>query len=163
MPSLTIDHVALPCFDVPATHHFYGEILGCPLIFAQSGSAEAWNASEYLLLAYGLPDGTAVDLFSFDGIVRPPDDGLPKDIRHLALATPGRADVVAYRERLTKASISFWTEVHGTDDLHVYVTDPNGTVIEILAAQDGSRHRPAAPEAARQTLARWLASRSAAR
>jgi len=51
MTPSTIDHVALPCFDVRATHWFCTEVLGCPLVYAISGSGEAWGVEEYLLLA----------------------------------------------------------------------------------------------------------------
>jgi catechol 2,3-dioxygenase-like lactoylglutathione lyase family enzyme len=156
MPALSIDHAAFPCFDVAATHRFYTETLGCPLVFALSAPSEAWKVEEFLLLTYGLPDGSAIDFFSFDGIARP-DDGLPKDIRHIGLAVPKRENVLAFKERFERASISCWVETHGADDLHVYGIDPNGLVIEILAAEDGSRARAKDTEGALKTLERWFA------
>jgi len=160
MPAFKIDHIALPCFDVIATHRFYTQILECPLVHAQSGSAQAWDAHEFLLLAYGLPDGSTLDFFSYDGISRPADDGLPQDIRHIALAVPGRDDLAVLEDRLKQASVAFWTEVHSVDDRHLYVTDPNGVVLEILAEEDGARRRSPDRDGARRTLDRWLASRS---
>jgi catechol 2,3-dioxygenase-like lactoylglutathione lyase family enzyme len=159
MPAFTFDHIALPCFDVVGTQRFYTEILECPLVYAQIGSAQAWNSHEFLLLAYRLPDGTVLDFFSYDGIRRPADDGLPKDIRHVAIAMAGRDEVAAYERRLKEASISFWTERHGVDDPHLYVTDPNGVVLEILAQEDGARRRSPDREGAQRTLDRWLAVR----
>jgi catechol 2,3-dioxygenase-like lactoylglutathione lyase family enzyme len=164
MTALKIDHVALPCFDLTATHRFYTEVLGCPLVYALSGPAEgAWGDGEYLLLAFALPDGTAIDFFTFDGIKRPQDDGLPTDIRHLALSAPTRDEVVAYRKRFESASVPFWTETHDVDDMHLYVTDPNGIVLEILAAEDGVRTRTREPAVAKRTLEQWLATRDASR
>jgi catechol 2,3-dioxygenase-like lactoylglutathione lyase family enzyme len=151
-----IDHLALPCFDVRATLRFYTGLLGGAVRHAQSGPAEEWKAKEYLLVVIELPGGAVVDFFSFDGIRRPPPDGLPKDIRHVALSLATRADVVAYKARFEAASVPFWTETHGADDLHVYVTDPNGVVLELVAKEDSVRARPADPRAAAQVLDAWL-------
>ena len=163
MATLAIDHVALPCFDVPATHGFYGRVLGLPLVHAQSGSAEVWGAGEYLLLAYGLQGGHTIDFFAFEGIVRPPPDGLPKDIRHLALAVGTRAEVTAYKARFEEASIPFWSETHDVDDIHVYVVDPNGVVLEILADEDSARARGNQAAEAGRVLERWIRRESEAR
>jgi glyoxylase I family protein len=156
MIAVTIDHVALPCFDVSATHAFYAGILGLPLVHAQSGSAEAWGAGEYLLLAYGLHEGNTIDFFAFDGIVRPPPDGLPKDIRHLALTVRTRVEVTAYKERFAAAAMTFWTETHDVDDIHVYVMDPNGVVLEIVAQEDSSRARGNQAADPARVLEQWL-------
>lgn len=160
MSLLAIDHVAVPCFDVRATRRFYGEVLGLPLVLAQSGSAEAWGGGEYLLMAFAIGDGGVIDFFAFDGLRRPPPDGLPKDIRHVALTVPSRAAVTAYEERLERAAIEHWTETHAEDDLHVYVEDPNGVVIEIVAADDGARLRARDEAGAERAVARWLATRA---
>jgi catechol 2,3-dioxygenase-like lactoylglutathione lyase family enzyme len=159
MATLAIDHVALPCFDVPATHRFYAGVLGLPLVHAQSGPAEVWGAGEYVLLAYGLQGGQTIDFFAFDGIVRPPPDGLPKDIRHLALSVGTRAEVTAYKQRFADESILFWTETHDADDIHVYVTDPNGVVLEILAQEDGAPARGNQASKAGRVLERWISTR----
>jgi catechol 2,3-dioxygenase-like lactoylglutathione lyase family enzyme len=160
MPALAIDHAAFPCFDVAATHRFYTGVLGLRLVHAQSGPAPQWNAREYLLLAYALPDGGVIDFFSFDGIARAADDGLPKDLRHLALAVATREEVLAYKERLSKADIPFWIETHEGEDVHLYATDPNGVVLELLAVQDGSGARARDEAAAKGVLDKWLALRA---
>jgi len=157
MTSANFDHVALPCFDVRATHRFYGTILGWPLVFAQSGRAETWCDGDYLLLAYRLPDGSCLDFFAYDGISRPAPDGLPKDIRHIAIAVPKRDDVMVVKKQLENAKVALWEEIHEVDDLHVYATDPNGVVIEFVAQEDGSRARASDVAAAKDTLERWLA------
>jgi catechol 2,3-dioxygenase-like lactoylglutathione lyase family enzyme len=151
-----IDHLAFPCFDVTATCHFYTEVLGGALRHAQSGPAEAWNAKEYLLVAFELPGGVMIDFFSFDGIRRPEGGGLPKDIWHVALAVGTRADVVRFEERFARARVPFWLETHDVDDVHVYATDPNGLTIEILAERDGVRQRKSDAEEARRVVERWM-------
>ncbi len=155
-----IDHLAFPCFDVPATVRFYVEILGGTLRHAQSGPAPAWNAKEYLLLAVGLPGGVTVDFFSFDGIQRPAADGLPRDIRHVALRVATRADVLAVQERYEAAGVAFWTESHEGADLHLYAADPNGVVVEVLETADTITSRAPNPVAARAVIDAWLAARA---
>jgi glyoxylase I family protein len=150
-----IDHLAFPCFDVAATSRFYTEILGATLRHAQSGPAEAWNAKEYLLLAFQLPGGITIDFFSFDGIQRP-ETSLPKDILHVALVVPTRAEVMRFQERFVKAEVPFWLETHDVDDVHVYLADPNGLTIEILAEQDGMQSRKNDPEEAKRVVERWM-------
>jgi len=153
-----IDHVAFPCFDVAATHRFYTEVLGATLRHAQSGPAEVWNSKAYLLLAFELPGGVVLDFFSFEGLARPADDGLPRDIRHVGVALPTRGDVERVRARFEERSIPFWLETHDVDDVHVYVTDPNGVVVEILARQDGVAARARDPRASQRVLDAWLAA-----
>jgi catechol 2,3-dioxygenase-like lactoylglutathione lyase family enzyme len=136
----TIDHLAFPCFDVAGTTRFYTEVLGGRLRHTQSGPAPAWNAREYHLMVFELPGGIVVDFFWFEGIRRP-DEGLPKDIRHVALSVTSRDEVMLWKHRLEAAGESSWVETHSADDLHVYVTDPNGLTWEIVAVEDGSRSR----------------------
>jgi catechol 2,3-dioxygenase-like lactoylglutathione lyase family enzyme len=152
-----IDHLAFPCFDLEATLRFYTEVLGASLRHAQSGPAQVWNAKEYLLVALELPGGVTVDFFAVDGMRRPSDDGLPKDIRHVALVVATRSEVTELRERLARASMPFWTETHDVDDLHVYTTDPNGVTLEIVAATDSVRARPHDPAGASGVVDQWLA------
>jgi catechol 2,3-dioxygenase-like lactoylglutathione lyase family enzyme len=159
MAEPTIDHVALPCFDVTATHRFYSGILRLPLVHAQSAAAGVWGPGEYLLLTYGLAEGVAIDFFTFDGIARPSADGLPKDIRHIALVVPTRADVFAYKDRLAESSVVCWTETHELNDVHVYTTDPNGFVLEILAEEDSVSRRRGDASEAESVLERWLFAR----
>ena len=157
MAPLAIDHLAFPCFDVRATHRFYTELLGGVLRHAQSGPAPAWKAESYLLLAFELPGGVVIDFFSFEGIKAPPPDGLPKDIRHVALAVKTRAEVEQIRLRFEGAQVPFWLETHDVDDVHVYATDPNGLILEIVAEEDGVRGRKPDPEESKRVLERWLA------
>jgi len=58
-------------------------------------------------------------------------DGLPKDIRHVALSVATRAEVLEWKRRLQKHRIDFWEEIHGPGELSVYLSDPNGVLIEI--------------------------------
>ncbi len=126
-----IDHIAHPSFDAAATHRFYSEVLGARLKAAFSGESPEWNA-RYLLAAYEL-EGAEIDLFTFEGIVRPQPDGLPRDIRHVGLAVPTERDLTRMHERLDDHAAAYWTETRD-DGEHLYVTDPNGLIIELSIA-----------------------------
>lgn len=155
-----IDHLAFPCFDIPATLRFYTDVLGGSLLHAQSGPAEAWKAKEYLLLAFELPGGVVLDFFSFDGIERPAGGGLPKDIWHVALSVGTRGDAMRLRERFERASVPFWIETHDVSDVHIYATDPNGVTLEILAIEDGVRARKNDSGEAKRVIDRWMSARA---
>jgi catechol 2,3-dioxygenase-like lactoylglutathione lyase family enzyme len=154
-----IDHIAYPCFDVRATVRFWTEVMGGELLHSQSGPAEAWKAKEYLLMAFELPGGAVIDFFAFDGLVKPADDGLPRDIRHIGVSMGTRAEVLRFKARLERDAIPFWTETHDLDDVHVYVTDPNGVVVELLAEMDGVRARKGDEKEAKRVIEGWLGAR----
>ena len=128
-----LDHIAHPSFDVAATHRFYTEVLGARLVSATSAHSPEWSA-RFLLAAYRL-ERAELDFFSYEGIVRPPPDGLPHDIRHAGIALASAEDVTRVRERLERHSVAYWVERHEDgDDEHLYVCDPNGLVLEFSVA-----------------------------
>jgi glyoxylase I family protein len=145
-----IDHIACPSFDAAATHRFYADVLGARLKSASVGDSAAWNA-RYLLAAYDL-EGAELDFFSFEGIVRPPPDGLPHDIRHVGIAVATAADVARVRERLDRHAVSYWVEQHDGDDEHLYVRDPNDLVIEFSVTAAPYAERADAADVVR----RWI-------
>ena len=126
-----IDHVAHPSFDAAATHRFYADVLGAQLKSASSGESSTWNA-RYLLAAYEL-EGAEVDFFTYDGIVRPPSDGLPRDIRHIGVTVPSPDDVARLKRRVEANAVEHWIE--DRDGEHLYVCDPNGLIIEFSVAE----------------------------
>lgn len=128
----TIDHIAHPSFDPRATHEFYTGVLGATLDGAWSGESATWNA-RYLMVAYSLR-GVGLDFFTYEGIGRPLPDDLPRDIRHIGLALPTPEDCTAVRQRVEAAAAPHWVERRG-DGEHLYVTDPNGLVIEFSVAE----------------------------
>src|SRR5438876_7287348 len=110
MPAL--DHLAFPSFDPQATHRFYSEIMGFPLVFAMDGDSPSWK-KKYLLTAYAIGDDRFLDFFSYEGMRRPKKDALPIDIRHVAFSVDSQAEVKAWRKRLDRHRVSYWTEEHG--------------------------------------------------
>lgn len=147
-----IDHVAHPSFDVAATHRFYTDVLGARLKTASSGESAAWNA-RYLLAGYEF-EGAELDFFSFAGIVRPPPDGLPEDIRHVGIAVSTATELARMRARLDEHAVAYWVEHHdGDEGEHVYVRDPNGLLIELSVTEPPYAERADAID----VVERWIA------
>ena len=89
---LRLHHAAIICSDYEVSKRFYTQVLGLAVI------AEHWRESKRSWkLDLGLPDGSQVELFSFED--RPPRPSYPeaRGLRHLAFAV---ADVA-----LAKASL----------------------------------------------------------
>lgn len=132
MSSLTLDHVAIPVRDAARSRQFYEDVLGLPLVDAMSG--DDWEGVPWLLMFFALQDGGQLALGCFRGARWQPEQGLPSDARHYALRT---ADLAPWRARLARAGAAFREEDHGAK-LSLFVSDPDGTVLEITA--------PARPE-----------------
>jgi catechol 2,3-dioxygenase-like lactoylglutathione lyase family enzyme len=159
-PELSLDHLAFPSFDVGATQRFYQELLGLPLVFAYSGVSEEWGGKRYIMFAYALAAGRQLVFFGLDGAKRPPDDGLPRDIRHVALTAPSTRELDRWKRRLASREVDFWEEDHG-DQWSIYFSDPNGVLLEITYPAS-ARALPRQPGAKRVIL-EWLARRPARR
>ena len=127
---LNLDHVVFPVWDAEASLDFYTRVLGLPLV--QTVSGDDWGGKRWLMMIFGLGEGRELVLVALRGAERPPPDGLAPDVRHYAFAVAGETERAAWRERLADAGASFWEEDHG-DRLSLYVTDPNGVVLEIIA------------------------------
>ena len=89
---LRLHHAAIICSDYEVSKRFYTQVLGLVEI------AEHWReARRSWKLDLGLPDGSQVELFSFED--RPPRPSYPeaRGLRHLAFAV---ADVAAAKASL---------------------------------------------------------------
>ena len=89
---LRLHHAAIICSDYEVSKRFYTQVLGLAEI------AEHWReARRSWKLDLGLPDGSQVELFSFED--RPPRPSYPeaRGLRHLAFAV---ADVAAAKASL---------------------------------------------------------------
>ncbi len=157
MKPLAIDHVAHPSFDALATHRFYTHVMGFPLVFAATGE-NTTTKTPYLLTAYGA-GSCSIDFFEVDGVARPAKDGVPADVRHVGLVVETRADVEKWEERLAALGQPFDLEALATGDVHLYVTDPNGLVIEISAAPD-ALDPSQVQKGARAVVDAWLARKA---
>lgn len=124
-----IDHVAFPCFDVVATLRFWTEVMQLRVVDATVGESEPWGG-RFLHLCFATPEGGAVSFFGLAGLARPADDGLPEDIRHLALRLGSAAEVGAWKRRLEEHGVAVRVEDHG-GYASLYFSDPNGLVVEL--------------------------------
>lgn len=116
---MRLDHVAHPCRDARATHHFYTHILGLELTQAYAG--------DELLLVYTLPGGGSL---AFSVSPEKPAADLPVaawERQHVGLSVVDRAAFDHWLLRLKEARIS----LELIDDERIYFADPNGLVIEI--------------------------------
>lgn len=126
---LHLDHVALPIFDVAASHRFYAEVLALPLVGALSG--DDWEGHPWLMMQFGLADARQLVLVALRGTTRT-RESLPRDVRHVAMAVADTTELETMRRRLDAATIAYRREDHGAQQ-SLYFEDPNGIVLEVTA------------------------------
>jgi catechol 2,3-dioxygenase-like lactoylglutathione lyase family enzyme len=147
-----MDHLAFPSFDAEETHRFYTEVMGFQLKTAMIGHSEEWDDRQYLMTCFAA-GGVEIHFFHLENLRRPRADGLPSDIRHVALSVESRKDFLFWKKRLAARGVPFWVEdQHGYPS--VYFADPNGIVFEINC----QRHAPLRASAAvraRRAMRRW--------
>ena len=89
---LRLHHAAIICSDYEVSKRFYTQVLGLPVI------AEHWRAERRSWkLDLGLPDGTQIELFSFENAPVRPSYPEARGLRHLAFEV---ADVVRAKAAL---------------------------------------------------------------
>ena len=95
---LRIHHAAIICSDYEVSKRFYVEVLGLRVIAENFRAARrSWK------LDLALPDGSQVELFSFDGAPPRPSYPEARGLRHLAFAV---ADVAAAKARLESLGVA---------------------------------------------------------
>jgi glyoxylase I family protein len=89
---LRLHHAAIICSDYAVSKRFYTQVLGLPVI------AEHWRAERRSWkLDLGLPDGSQIELFSFENAPPRPSYPEARGLRHLAFEV---ADVAAAKAAL---------------------------------------------------------------
>lgn len=95
---LRIHHAAIICSDYEVSKRFYVEVLGLRVIAENFRAARrSWK------LDLALPDGSQVELFSFDGAPPRPSYPEARGLRHLAFAV---ADVAAAKASLESLGVT---------------------------------------------------------
>jgi glyoxylase I family protein len=95
---LRIHHAAIICSDYAVSRRFYTQVLGLAVV------AEHWReARRSWKLDLALPDGSQVELFSFEGRPARPSWPEARGLRHLAFAV---ADVAAAKARLESQGVN---------------------------------------------------------
>ncbi len=158
-----LHHTAAVTRDLEATRHFYEDLLGLPLV-------ATWCERETLLgkertychAFFAIGDGGALAFFQFadpaDHAELVPDDAFCL-FRHQAYKVDG-ATQAAVKARVLAAGITeprFMELEHGYCH-SIYITDPNGCIIEFTVDAPGFESWAAEKRASAHTdLARWLA------
>jgi catechol 2,3-dioxygenase-like lactoylglutathione lyase family enzyme len=150
--TLRLDHLAIPVDDAAASLRFYRDVLGLPLLAAHDG--DDWGGHPWLMMVFGLGDGRQLALCALRGGPPTATPGLPRDLRHVALAVATRRELEAWRDRLVAGGVEHWGEDHGAQR-SIYFPDPSGTILEITTPP--SEGAVLADRAAATVVERWLA------
>jgi len=166
MPGMKIPtrlhHTAYVTRDMEATRHFYEDIVGMPLVATWCESDELFGKERtYCHCFFGLEDGSALAFFQFADNADAEEFG-PKmpasPFHHIAVNVDAKLQAGVER-RLREAGYkepNFYVLEHGYCR-SIYVTDPNGMILELCADTPevvaGGEARKASAHA---ELKRWL-------
>ncbi len=135
-------HVAYACRDIDATHRFYEELLGFPLVHTEV--EELGNGGFFRHVFYDLGDGSCIAFFDVHGVGEregwesaiSTGNGLPVWVNHVAFrATEERQAEV--RERMTAAGVKPLMELDHGWCQSLYYLDPNGIMVELCRDTPG--------------------------
>ena len=148
---LKLDHIVLPVWNAQASLAFYRDVMGFALVDTASG--DNWGGKPWLMMFFAAADGREIVLVSLKGVVRPPDDGLARDVRHIAFAESSLKKLDAWRKKLSARKLAFWEEQHGPQR-SLYFEDPNGVILEITAPP--TRADKVTKQSALKAAERWI-------
>ena len=125
---LRIHHAAIICSDYAVSKRFYTEVLGLPVL------AEHWRAERRSWkLDLALPDGSQIELFSFEDRPARPSYPEARGLRHLAFAV---ADVAAAKMHLEAQGVN--VEAIRVDEYtgrrFTFFADPDELPLELYEA-----------------------------
>ncbi len=130
-----VDHAAFPTYDAKETIHFYRDVLGFPVVHATC--ALGWGPEDhpdFIHFFFDIGQGDRLAFFYYFGIEKYEDPHIPdllKRARHLAIHVETEDDLKEYRRRLDESSRPCELQVRHETVESIYVTDPNGYLIEI--------------------------------
>ncbi len=158
-----LHHTAYVTRDLEATRHFYEDVIGLPLVATWCEKDELFGAERvYCHLFFALGDGGALAFFKF---AKPEDEALfgPKmpqtPFHHIAL----NVDAETQREIEQRLAAAGYKEPRTYVLEHgycrsVYVTDPNGLILEFTRDHpDVERINATRRASAHADLRRWMA------
>ena len=142
-----LHHVAYACKDIDATHHFYEDLMGFPLVHTE---LEGFKDSGYFRhVFYDLGNGSCLAFFDVHGVGErdgwssaiSEGNGLPVWVNHIAFAADeSRQDEV--RARMTAAGIEPLMELDHGWCHSLYYLDPNGIMVELCRDTPGFEPDP---------------------
>ncbi|HEX7689470.1 MAG TPA: VOC family protein [Burkholderiaceae bacterium] len=126
---LRLHHAAIICSDYEASKRFYAEVLGLRVL------AEHWRAARRSWKCdLALPDGSQVELFSFEGAPPRPSYPEARGLRHLAFAV---ADVAAFKAGLEARGVA--VEAIRVDEYtgrrFTFFADPDDLPLEVYEVE----------------------------
>jgi glyoxylase I family protein len=120
-----IHHVAIICADYPRSKAFYTQVLGLKVI------AEHYRqARDSYKLDLALPDGSQIELFSFNGAPPRPSYPEAQGLRHLAFKVDDLDAVVAHLQQ-NKISVEPIRIDEYTGKQYTFFSDPDGLPLEL--------------------------------
>jgi glyoxylase I family protein len=125
---LRIHHAAIICSDYEDSKRFYTQVLGLPVL------AEHWRAGRRSWkLDLALPDGSQIELFSFENPPARPSWPEARGLRHLAFEV---ADVARAKAELESRGVA--VEAIRVDEYtrrrFTFFADPDGLPLELYEA-----------------------------
>ncbi|GGP67674.1 SMU1112c/YaeR family gloxylase I-like metalloprotein [Shewanella saliphila] len=120
-----IHHVAIICSDYPRSKAFYTQVLGLKII------AENYRqARDSYKLDLALPDGSQIELFSFNGA--PPRPSFPEaqGLRHLAFKVDDINQVVQHLQQQGVEVEPIRVDEY-THKQYTFFSDPDGLPLEL--------------------------------
>ncbi|AZG72121.1 VOC family protein [Shewanella livingstonensis] len=120
-----IHHVAIICADYPRSKAFYTHVLGLKVI------AEHYRqARDSYKLDLALPDGSQIELFSFNGAPPRPSYPEAQGLRHLAFKVDDLDVVVAHLQQ-NNISVEPVRIDEYTGKQYTFFSDPDGLPLEL--------------------------------
>ena len=141
-PSGGFHHVAYACRDLEATHHFYEDLMGFPLVHTEVETFESGGFFRHMF--YELGDGNCIAFFDLHGVGEREGwssaisngNGLPVWVNHIAFrATSEQQEAV--RGRMDAAGVEPMMEIDPGWCHSLYYVDPNGIMVEMCRDTPG--------------------------
>jgi glyoxylase I family protein len=120
-----IHHVAIICGDYSRSKAFYTQVLGLKVI------AENYRqARDSYKLDLALPDGSQVELFSFNGAPKRPSFPEAQGLRHLAFKVDDISQVVQHLQQHGVEVEPIRVDEY-TNRQYTFFSDPDGLPLEL--------------------------------
>lgn len=144
---MAFHHVAFATRDLEATHHFYEDLMGFPLVHSEleDRGDDIWMKHVF----YDTGNGECIAFFAFDGIGEQPgyktdlseSVGVPVWVNHCAF--DATADMQqGLKDRMSAAGIDPLMELDHVWCHSLYYVDPNGIMVEFCRDNPGFEPDP---------------------